>query len=477
MYLNLSESCLEVVCADMSSFVFLCRFCAPKPLPRCHVGVGSSETLKAIQTKNLTNSIWSSEKFVEELEKTCDKERERERETEDIRIIYKMRTKQTMRRRANWKSPRQIMREKAALLRPERLAKRKKMMEKLVSSPDGKELARFLEGHADWHGDRETTLRRLPVILRIKGTSSDGENVEDAEEEIWYGKLEEVCVEKKNNAQPMCVVQWLKKFNEEDDEFFAIDAASGRDAIPIASIEDVLIESRIVSDEDFEKGYEAFFKGMSYEYVLYGEHFLLWRGVIETWPRLCEKFGISKDEVAYKTELWWHPSIEHYEMDYELVHRLRMGGGNYEYDWQDDFDREEAVGKWHLSKEEVHELVVRYASDALAMMIGEPPDHDQIMSDLEQMFSIHSKETEEEKEARFKEYATSIESVLRTVSEARAKRIKGGKSEVEKDAIKESFEKELVELCREATKGYFIDLWETDRRKYYEKTLPKKRKR
>ena len=271
----------------------------------------------------------------------------------------------------------QIMREKAALLRPERLAKRKKMMEKLVSSPGGKELARFLEEHADWYGDREKTLRRLPVILRIRGTSSDdGENVEDAEEEIWYGKLEEVCVDKKNNAQPMCVVQWLKKFNEEDDEFFAIDTASGRDAIPIASIEDVLIEARIVSDEDFEKGYEAFFKGMSYEYMLYGEHFLLWRGVIETWPRLCEKFGISKDEVAYKTELWWHPFIEHYEMDYELEHRLRMGGGNDEYDWQDEFDREDAVGKWHLSKEEVHELVVRYASDALAMMIGELPDHD-----------------------------------------------------------------------------------------------------
>ena len=372
----------------------------------------------------------------------------------------------------------QIMREKAALLRPERLAKRKKMMEKLVSSPGGKELARFLEEHADWYGDREKTLRRLPVILRIRGTSSDdGENVEDAEEEIWYGKLEEVCVGKKNNAQPMCVVQWLKKFNEEDDEFFAIDTASGRDAIPIASIEDVLIEARIVSDEDFEKGYEAFFKGMSYEYVLYGDDFLLWRGVIETWPRLCEKFGISKDEVAYKTELWWHPFIEHYEMDYELEHRLRMGGGNYEYDWQDEFDREDAVGKWHLSKEEVHELVVRYASDALAMMIGELPDHDQILSDLEQMSSIHSKETEEEKEARFKEYATSIISVLRTISKACEKRIKGGKSKDEKDAIKESFKEELVELCREATKGYFIDLWETDRRKYYEKTLPKKRKR
>ena len=135
------------------------------------------------------------------------------------------------------------MREEAALLRPERLAKRKMMMEKLVSSPGGKELARFLEEHADWYGGRKKTLRRLPVILRIRGTSSDGENVEDAEEEIWYGKLEEVCVGKKNNAQPMCVVQWLKKFNEEDDEFFAIDTASGRDAIPIASIEDVLIEA------------------------------------------------------------------------------------------------------------------------------------------------------------------------------------------------------------------------------------------
>jgi len=93
------------------------------------------------------------------------------------------------------------------------------------------------------------------------------------------------------------------------------------------------------------------------------------------------------------------------------------------------------------------------------------------------MSSIHGKETEEEKEARFKEYATSIISVLSTVSNARAKRIKGGKSNVKKDAIKESFQEKLVEVCREATKGYFIDLWETDRRKYYEKTLPKKRKR